>query len=355
MKISGFVGNRGYPEEEEEERPKLQSMEWVRGKPIGHGSFSTVNLAIPRNNAGQPPLMAVKSSESLDSTSLSMLVNEKQILDQFRDCPEIIRCHGDDTTVEGGVEFYNVFLEYASGGSLADHVRNSGGKLPESDVRAFTRSILKGLRYIHEKNYVHCDIKLQNILLSSDGGVKIADFGLAKKAGGERKAEVRGTPLYMSPEIVTDGECEAPADVWALGCAVVEMVTGKPVWRANGENAIRLLMRIGMGGEVPEIPGELSEEGKDFLGKCFIRDQKKRWTAEMLLSHPFMAGECLPEEREFSPRNPFEFSDWVSISSSPRTEVVDFDQEAVMDRLNFIVSEEQRPNWSISGDWVTVR
>ncbi|GAB4857099.1 hypothetical protein Ancab_015011 [Ancistrocladus abbreviatus] len=83
----------------------------------------------------------------------------------------------------------------------------------ESDVRRHTNSILRGLCFIHKKGFAHCDIKLQNILLFENGAAKIADFGLARRVAGEKKREkrdggfvFRGTPLYMSPEVVNGSE-----------------------------------------------------------------------------------------------------------------------------------------------------
>jgi serine/threonine protein kinase len=80
--------------------------------------------------------MAVKSSDLCNSASLK---SEKRVLDQLSTCPQIIRCLGEDYSVENGEELYNVFLEYASSGSLADQVKNRGGSLPESDVRRYAQ------------------------------------------------------------------------------------------------------------------------------------------------------------------------------------------------------------------------
>jgi serine/threonine protein kinase len=102
--------------------------------------------------------------------------------DKLSTCPQIIRCLGEDHSVENSEKFYNVFLEYAFGGNLTDQVKNRGGLLPKFDVRWYAKSILLGLHEIHAKRFVHCDIKLQNILVFGNGAIKIADFGLAKKA-----------------------------------------------------------------------------------------------------------------------------------------------------------------------------
>ncbi|CAL5443885.1 unnamed protein product [Camellia sinensis] len=89
----------------------------------------------------------------------------------------------------------------------------------------------QSLQCIHENGFVHCDLKLQNVLLCQNDVAKIADFGLAKKSGEKIVGfELRGTPMYMPPETVVAGQQEAAADVWALGCLVAEMVAGTPPW-----------------------------------------------------------------------------------------------------------------------------
>ncbi|KAG7539435.1 Protein kinase domain [Arabidopsis suecica] len=344
-------------------------MEWIRGETIGYGTFSTVSLATPSNNvSGEfPPLMAVKSADSYGAASLA---NEKSVLDKLGDdCNEIVRCFGEDQTVENGEEMHNLFLEYASRGSLESYLKKLGGEgLPESTVRRHTGSMLRGLRHIHGNGFAHCDLKLGNILLFGDGAVKIADFGLAKRIGEvtalNEGVQIRGTPLYMAPESVNDNEYGSEGDVWALGCVVVEMFSGKTAWSLKEEsNFMSLLIRIGVGDELPMIPEELSEQGKDFLSKCFVKDPKKRWTAEMLLHHPFVAVDLdydgLVEEEDFvvklkteevssSPRCPFEFPDWVSVSSG--SQMIDSPEERVTSLVTDLI-----PDWSVTNSWVTVR
>uniref|UniRef100_A0A1J3FRK5 Serine/threonine-protein kinase BCK1/SLK1/SSP31 n=1 Tax=Noccaea caerulescens TaxID=107243 RepID=A0A1J3FRK5_NOCCA len=347
-------------------------MEWVRGETIGHGTFSTVSLAtVSHTDSGEfPPFVAVKSADSYGAASLA---NEKSVLDKLGDdCNEIVRCYGEDRTFENGEEMHSLFLEYASRGSLANNLKTLNGEgLPESSVRRHTGSVLRGLRHIHAKGFAHCDLKLGNILLFGDGSVKIADFGLAKRTGevtasNDDGLQIRGTPLYMAPESVNDNEYGSEADVWALGCAVVEMFSGKTAWSVRvGSNFMSLLLRIGVGDELPRIPEALSEEGRDFLSKCFVKDPEKRWTAEMLLNHPFVAvdldhGDLEDEEEGFavqfkteeastSPRCPFEFPDWVSVSSGSQTQF-DSPEERVTS-----LSTDLIPEWSVTNNWVTVR
>jgi serine/threonine protein kinase len=164
------------------------AMKWFKMKVLGRGSYGTVHLAMATTNSttgSSSGFMAVKSAVIEKSSSL---MKEADILQEFVNCPEVVRGLGFDISYEGGLWFYNLLMEYASGGTLHDLIQKSGGKLDERDIKIYTRMILRGLRCIHEKGYVHCDLKPENILVfSSPNGasksVKITDFGLSKIPG----------------------------------------------------------------------------------------------------------------------------------------------------------------------------
>lgn len=163
-------------------------MEWLRGEVVGWGSFGTVNLAKPTKQSTRfPQFMAVKSCGSSHS---AFLVTEKSILEELGDCPQIIRCFGGDFSIENGEKHYNLLLEYASGGNLAQKIKNSDShRLPESEVRRYTESVLRGLQCIHKNGFVHCDIKPQNVLLCSSGNRN--DVAKSPTLGSRREPEGR--------------------------------------------------------------------------------------------------------------------------------------------------------------------
>ncbi|CAN0876354.1 Mitogen-activated protein kinase kinase kinase 20 [Linum grandiflorum] len=246
--------------------------------------------------------MAVKSAP-LDNAS--SLILEYKILSEFRGTPGIIQCLDEGTSHDQpccGVT-YNLVLEYAAGGSLHDLIKYKGvGGIQERHVRVFIRTLLEALLCIHAAGYVHCDIKSDNVLVfpdSKDAGLlhlKIADFGLAIKTRDldPRKKNYRGTSRYQPQEVVVSGKVSPAMDIWALGCTVVEMVTGKRLFQGFPKKS-QVLMEIGNGGQ-PEIPDWLSEDGKDFLKKCFTRSSTYRLPARKLLLHPFVAGRASLEK-----------------------------------------------------------
>lgn len=268
--------------------------EWVKGKMVGSGSFGSVHLAMNKSTGG---LFVVKSAES--QAALDSLENEAEILENLCS-PHIVKCIGRET-LKGlnGVRKHNLFIEYMAGGSLADITDKFEGVLDERMVRLYTREILKGLVYLHNNGVVHCDLKCKNVLLSSSGNIKLADFGCAKRLNGskansssmESSKSICGTPLWMAPEVLRKEGVDYAADIWSLGCTVIEMATGKPPkWGDQNLNAMSAVLKIACSNETPKFPAGFSKEGSDFLHKCFERNAKKRWTSEDLLQHPFVCG-----------------------------------------------------------------
>ena len=276
--------------------------EWVKGKMVGSGSFGSVHLAMNKSTGG---LFVVKSAES--QAALDSLENETNILGNLNS-PHIVKCIGrENLKGVNGVRKLNLFIEYMAGGCLADIADKFEGVLDERMVRLYTREILKGLVYLHKNGVVHCDLKCKNVLLSSSGNIKLADFGCAKRLDGsktnssamESSKYICGTPLWMAPEVLRKEGVDYAADIWSLGCTVIEMATGKPPkWGDEILNPMTAVLKIACSNETPKFPGGFSKEGLDFLHKCFDRNAKKRWTSENLLQHPFVCGKSKDRNAE---------------------------------------------------------
>ncbi|KAF9619300.1 hypothetical protein IFM89_006487 [Coptis chinensis] len=165
-------------------------------------------------------------------------------------CAHIIDFYGQEVTIdEKGHAYFNMLLEYASLGTLGDRILQKPDGIREPKVQRYARMILQGLKYVHEHEYDHCDIKPDNILLvqsstnssSFDAVPKIANFGLAKKVGKRVKlnqngVSLRGTALYVAPESVRYNELEPHSDVWAFRISVLEMLTGKRTWTCDNDS-----------------------------------------------------------------------------------------------------------------------
>ncbi|KAH7290371.1 hypothetical protein KP509_30G045100, partial [Ceratopteris richardii] len=264
---------------------------------LGRGSSGAITLALA---IPQGYLCALKSSVA--PATASLLLREIQIL-QFLDSPFVIKYLGSQMFPDNSVPSFHA-LEFMDGGSLTDVVRRSGGRLQEQVVRQYTRSIVQGLCYLHGRGIVHCDIKGQNILVGSSG-VKIADFGAAKRINtpSDEREEFSGTVLWMAPEVVQRSEQAFPSDIWSLGCTVLEMLQGRPPWGHLSDIAAAMY-KIGCSEESRPMPESISSDAKDFLLHCLRRDPADRWTAAQLLSHPFcqVETEDVCKDESSSPR-----------------------------------------------------
>ncbi|KAK4760119.1 hypothetical protein SAY87_023250 [Trapa incisa] len=178
-----------------------------------------------------------------------------------------------------------IFLELVTKGSLAKLYETY--HLRDSQVSSYTRQILSGLKYLHERNVIHRDIKCANILVDVNGFVKLADFGLAKATKLNDIKSSKGTPYWMAPEVVRPKKLGygRAADIWSLGCTVLEMLTGKIPY--SNLEWMQAIFKIGRG-EPPPIPDTLSIDAKDFILKCLQVNPSDRPTAAELLDHSFV-------------------------------------------------------------------
>ena len=340
------------------------SNEWVKGKLVGSGSFGTVHLALSKNTGG---LFVVKSAQS--RSGIEALENEAEILKSLDSSPYVVQCLGTEKSEND----LNVLMEYMPGGSLADVATKFGGSLEEEVVRLYTREILLGLKYLHQQGIVHCDLKCKNVLLDLTGKIKLADFGCAKrlkdmKSGGSESdclvncwQSVGGTPLWMAPEVLRNEKLDFKADLWSLGCTVIEMATGRPPWGDEVSNPMAVVLKIAFGNDKPQLPSHMSKEGLDFLTRCLERDPKLRWTTEELLSHPFVSrNSSRPCEEECvgSPASVLEvqsFEDEYDSDEEESAQENDSIPWCYAERREAALLQQEDSDLLSSGNWITVR
>lgn len=166
--------------------------------------------------------------------------------------------------------------------------------LDESLLRDVFFQVISGLVYLHDvKRVLHRDLKPSNLLISEDGHVKIADFGVSKLIQTLAVSSTYvGTMCYMAPERLELGMYGFSSDVWSLGLTMIGSVTGKNPWAPPEEmNLYQLLGRMAEG-STPTLPeaGKFSSDAKDLVQQCLARDPDARPTCAELLQHPFFAG-----------------------------------------------------------------
>uniref|UniRef100_A0A669BE99 Mitogen-activated protein kinase kinase kinase 3 n=1 Tax=Oreochromis niloticus TaxID=8128 RepID=A0A669BE99_ORENI len=260
---------------------------WRRGKLLGQGAFGQVYLCYDVDTGRELAAKQVQFDPDSPETSkeVSALECEIQLLKnlhherivQYYGC---LRDHNEKTLT--------IFMEYMPGGSVKDQLK-AYGALTENVTRKYTRQILEGMSYLHSNMIVHRDIKGANILRDSAGNVKLGDFGASKRLqticmSGTGIRSVTGTPYWMSPEVISGEGYGRKADVWSLGCTVVEMLTEKPPWAEY--EAMAAIFKIATQPTNPLLPSHTSDQARDFIRSIFV-EAKHRPSAEELLRHPF--------------------------------------------------------------------
>ncbi|CAN8295532.1 unnamed protein product [Cochlearia groenlandica] len=340
-------------------------MNWTRGKTLGSGSSATVYAATCQDSG---ETIAVKST---DFNRSRFLQREAKILSSLNS-PYVIGYRGYEITKEpvinDGEATHNLLMEYAPYGTLAELTAKNGGLTDETRVVSYTRQILLGLEYIHNsKGIAHCDIKGSNVLVGENGEVKIGDFGCAKWIEPEITEPVKGTPAFMAPEVARGERQGKESDIWALGCTVIEMVTGSSPWIGPDlTDPVLLLYRVGYLGESPTLPSSLTEQAKEFLGKCLKREAKERWTATQLLNHPFLINKPDSEpglKTGLVTNSPTSVTDqmfWRSVEEEEddldRPRWLECHDDERIRLLSWICKGVVEPIWRVDGeDWITVR
>ncbi|KAG9246364.1 BcSTE11, mitogen-activated protein kinase [Calycina marina] len=299
--ISQALNDDGEDEDEE-----LQSFlagdswddsKWMKGALIGQGSFGSVYLAL---HAVTGELLAVKQVETPSPGSIQNDARKKSMIDALKREITLLRDLQHPNIVQylgcsSSVDTLNIFLEYVPGGSIQTML-NSYGAIREPLIRSFVRQIVTGLAYLHGKEIIHRDIKGANILVDNKGGIKISDFGISKKMeasnllGGpgnnKNRPSLQGSVFWMAPEVVKQTSYTRKADIWSLGCLVVEMMTGTHPFPDCSQ--LQAIFKIGGAKISPTIPDEASQEATNFLSQTFEVEQSKRPSADELLLSPFL-------------------------------------------------------------------
>ncbi|XP_058680403.1 serine/threonine-protein kinase PAK 3-like [Ammospiza caudacuta] len=246
---------------------------------LGRGGFGAVYKALDTSSGQQ---VAIKIMSLEEEMSEELAANEILAMRDNRS-PNIVT-YLDSYLVDA--ELW-LAMEFMDGGTLFDVLR--AVYLEEGQIGAVCRECLQGLHFLHSRQVIHRDIKSCNVLVGTDGSVKLGDFGLCAQLSPEhsKRSSSVGTPSWMAPEVVR-GEAYGPkVDIWSLGIMGLEMVEGEaPYQREARLRVFELLERNGP----PKLqnPRHHSALLRDFLRCCLQADEDRRWSAQELLQHPFV-------------------------------------------------------------------
>ncbi|CCH45422.1 Ribosomal protein S6 kinase alpha-3 [Wickerhamomyces ciferrii] len=248
---------------------------------VGRGNFGDVYKANEKKTSKVVAIKVVNLEETDDE--IDVLVQEISFLSQLR---------SDHITnyYQAYVKDVNMWIvmEYCGGGSCADLLK-CHRSLSEDVVGFVIKETLKGLEYLHSERKIHRDIKAANILLTSDGQVKLADFGVSGQitATQVRKDTFVGTPFWMAPEIITRKRgYDEKVDIWSLGITAIELLKGTPPH--SHEEPMKILFEIPKN-PPPVLTGSRYSDGlKEFIRFCLLKNPSKRPSASLLLKTRFI-------------------------------------------------------------------
>uniref|UniRef100_A0A8C6A378 Serine/threonine-protein kinase 36 n=1 Tax=Marmota marmota marmota TaxID=9994 RepID=A0A8C6A378_MARMA len=247
---------------------------------IGEGSFGRVYKGRKKYSA---QVVALKFIPKLGRSEkeLRNLQREIEIMRGLRH-PNIVHMLDSFETDKEVV----VVTDYAEGELF--QILEDDGKLPEDQVQAIAAQLVSALYYLHSHRILHRDMKPQNILLAKGGGIKLCDFGFARAMSTNTMVltSIKGTPLYMSPELVEERPYDHTADLWSVGCILYELAVGTPPFYTTSIfQLVSLILK-----DPVRWPSTISPCFKNFLQGLLTKDPRQRLSWPDLLHHPFIAG-----------------------------------------------------------------
>eukprot|EP00042_Codosiga_hollandica_P040094 m.341717 g.341717 ORF g.341717 m.341717 type:complete len:625 (+) comp55773_c1_seq1:716-2590(+) len=272
----------------------LENTSWFKGSLIGEGYSS--NCFVAETKDGFEMVVKQISLTGADADHMRQkAINEVNILQKLAPHPNVVAVYG--SVEESGV--FNIFLEYMTGGSVASVIEELSSwedpsLLSEVLIRRIIAQMIRALLHAHSLGIMHRDLKGDNVVVSRSVSIaKLCDFGEAVFLGSQCDLEStrkspHGSIPFMAPEMLNKQPYDLKAEVWSLGCCMLEMAVGVHPWASRNYSESQLLYTELQGG-LPTIPETLSESARDFILSCLQRDAAQRPTMAALSQHPFVS------------------------------------------------------------------
>nr|XP_046218868.1 myosin-IIIb isoform X1 [Oncorhynchus gorbuscha] len=270
------------------------SGDWDIAETIGKGTYGKVYRVNNRKDGSQAAVKVLDPINDVDEE----IEAEYNILRTLSNHPNVVKFYGmfyksDD--LSGGQLW--LVLELCNGGSVTDLIKGMlmrGQRLLEPVIAYILYGALLGLQHLHNNRIIHRDVKGNNILLTTEGGVKLVDFGVSAQLTSARlrRNTSVGTPFWMAPEVIAceqqyDSTYDARCDVWSLGITAIELADGDPP--LSEMHPVKALFKIPRNPS-PTLrnPEEWCRSFSHFIAQCLIKDFETRPSVTHLLEHPFI-------------------------------------------------------------------
>jgi len=234
------------------------------------------------------------SKKKLSSTAVDNIVTEIKLLKCMKH-PHIVEM----LDFQWDESYIYIVMEYCDGGDLSTFI-HSRQKLNEKVCQLFLQQLASALHYLRQNNVSHMDLKPKNLLLTSKTRpkLKLADFGLAQSLGNdETQTSLKGSPLYMAPEILLQKSYDASVDLWSVGVILYESLFGRAPY--SSQNLADLIEKVKDDSAI-KIPTnvKLSAEVEDLLRRLLERNPEQRITFDEFFNHPFIVGKVPTSEKD---------------------------------------------------------
>ncbi|XP_036204838.1 serine/threonine-protein kinase ULK3 isoform X1 [Myotis myotis] len=263
---------------------------------LGSGTYATVYKAYAKKDTREVVAIKCVAKKSLNKASVENLLTEIEILKGIRH-PHIVQLKDFQWDSD------NIYLimEFCAGGDLSRFI-HTRRILPEKVARVFMQQMASALQFLHARNISHLDLKPQNILLSSleKPHLKLADFGFSQHMSPwDEKHVLRGSPLYMAPEMVCRRQYDARVDLWSVGVILYEALFGQPPFASRSFTELEEKIRSNRVIELPLRP-QLSPDCQDLLRRLLERDPGRRISFQDFFAHPWVDLDHMPSEESLA-------------------------------------------------------